>query len=72
MVKLICAIFSDLRLVQPEFLEVTFSIEVKTSLGVLKKHFVGIELDCSVTLGSVTLVRVKSARVNVMNFILKN
>jgi hypothetical protein len=37
--------------------------EVKTSLGALIKHFEGIELDWPVTLGSVTLVRVKSARV---------
>ena len=38
-------------------------IEVKTSLDALSKHFVGIELDSRVTLGSVTLVRLKSARV---------
>ena len=37
--------------------------EVKTSLGALCKNIVGIELDCRVTLGLVTLVRVKSARV---------
>ena len=37
--------------------------EVKTSLGALRKTFVGIELDWPVMLGSVTLVRVKSARV---------
>ena len=37
--------------------------EVKTSLDALSKHFVGIELEGRVTLGSVTLVRVKSARV---------
>ena len=36
--------------------------EVKTSLGALSKTFVGIELDWGVTLGSVTLVRVKSTR----------
>ena len=35
--------------------------KVKTSLGALSKNFVGIELDWGVTLGSVTLVRVKSA-----------
>ena len=38
-------------------------IEVKTSLGALSKHFVGIELDWRVTLGSVTHFRVKSLRV---------
>ena len=37
--------------------------EVKTSLGALSKHLVGIELGWRVTLGSATLVRVKSARV---------
>ena len=37
--------------------------EAKTSLGALSKHFMRIELDLPVTLGSVTLVRVKSARV---------
>ena len=36
--------------------------EVKTSLGALSKDFVGIELDWPVTLGSVTLIRVRSAR----------
>ena len=35
--------------------------EVKTSLGTLSEHFVCI--DRRVTLGSVTIVRVKSARV---------
>ena len=40
-----------------------FLFEVKTSLGALSKNFVGFELDWRVTLGSVTLVRVKSARV---------
>ena len=34
---------------------------MKTSLGALSKNFVGIELDWPVTLGSVTLVRVKSS-----------
>ena len=37
--------------------------EVKTSLGALGKNVVGIELNSLVTLGSVTLVQVKSARV---------
>ena len=37
--------------------------EKKTSLGVPCKNCVGTELDWHVTLGSVTLVRVKSARV---------
>ena len=37
--------------------------EMKTSLGALSKTFVGIELDPPVTLGSVTLVRIKSARI---------
>ena len=37
--------------------------EVKTSLDALSKYFVGIELDLRLRLGSVTLVRVKSARV---------
>ena len=36
--------------------------EVKTSLGALSKKFVGNEL-VTLTLGSLTLVRVKSARV---------
>ena len=36
---------------------------MKTSLGTLSKKFVGIELEWRVTLGSVTLVRVKSAGV---------
>ena len=40
-----------------------FIFEVKTSLGTLSKKFVVIELDSPVTLGSVTLVRVYSARV---------
>ena len=40
--------------------------EVKTSLGAPSKHFVGIELDWRITLGTVTLVRVKSARVTAM------
>ena len=40
--------------------------EVKTSLGALSKHFVGIELDWPVTLGSVTLVGINSARVTAM------
>ena len=35
--------------------------EVKTSLGALSKSFMGIELDGRVTLGSITLVRLKSA-----------
>ena len=38
-------------------------IYVKYSLGALSKYVVGIELDCRVTLGTVTLVRVKSSRV---------
>ena len=38
-------------------------IEVKTTLGALSKNFVGIELDWHITLGTSTLVRVKSARV---------
>jgi hypothetical protein len=38
-------------------------MEVKTFLGELNKYFVGIELDWDVTLGFVTLVRVKSVRV---------
>ena len=37
--------------------------EVKTSLGTLSKNVVAIELDWTVTLSYVTLVRVKSARV---------
>ena len=41
----------------------TSIIEVNIYLGAQSKNFVGIELDWSVTLGSVTLVRVKSARV---------
>jgi hypothetical protein len=40
-------------------------IEVKTSVGALSKNM-GIELDWRVTLGSVTLVRIKSARVTVI------
>ena len=36
---------------------------VKTSLGALSKNFVGVELDWRITLGTVTLVRVKSARI---------
>ena len=36
---------------------------MKTSLGALSKNFVGIELDLRITLGSVTLFRVKSNRV---------
>ena len=36
---------------------------VKTSLGALRKNVVGIKLDSRVTLGSVTVVRVKSARI---------
>ena len=36
-------------------------IEMKTSLGALSKTFMGIELDWRVALGSVTLVRAKSA-----------
>ena len=35
--------------------------KVKTSLGALSKTFVGIELHWSITLGSVTLIQVKSA-----------
>ena len=38
-------------------------IEVKTFLGALSKTFVGIELDRGVMLGSIMLIRVKSARV---------
>ena len=37
--------------------------EVKTSLGTMSKNIVGIELNWPVTLGSVMLVRIKSARV---------
>ena len=44
-------------------LEDSMLFEVKTSLGALSKNFVGIELDSHATLGSVTLVRVKLARV---------
>ena len=38
-------------------------IEVKTFLGALSKHFVGIELDWPLTLDYVTQIRVKSAGV---------
>ena len=40
---------------------------MKTSLDVLSKHFVGIELDWRLTLGFVTLVWVKSARVTAVS-----
>ena len=43
-----------------------FFIEVRTSLGALSKHFVGIELDCPVTFGSVMIIRVKSSGVTAM------
>ena len=39
-----------------------YNIEVITALGALSKNFIGIGLDWPVTLGSVTLVRVNSAR----------
>ena len=44
------------------FLE-TVIFEAKTSIGALSKNFVGIGLDWRVTLGSVMLIRIKSARV---------
>ena len=53
-------IYIGQSLLQIETLNVLF--EVKTSLGALSKNFVDTELDSRVTLGSVTLVRVKSAR----------
>ena len=40
-----------------------YVFEVKTSLGALSKSFMGIESYWPVTLGSVMLVRVKSAQV---------
>ena len=50
----------ELKLVQ---IVVHAIIEVNTSLGAPDKNGMGIELDWRVTLESVTLVRVKSARV---------
>ena len=47
----------------PDLTHFIFLFEVKTSLGMLSKYFVSIELNWITTLGSVTLVRVKSARV---------
>ena len=55
-------ILSALMLICHDVAHLPF-FKVKTSLGALSKHFVGIELDSRVTLGSVTLVRVKSGRV---------
>ena len=53
----------DIKFLGSKLLDVDYLIEAKTSLGALSKNFVGIELDWPVTLGSVTLVRVKSGRV---------
>ena len=60
---LIIWLIFTLRISSREGLDLKFLIGVKNSLGALRKKSVGIELDWSVTLGTGTLVRVKSARV---------